>query len=141
MKFNEKVIVLWIEICVMFKEYGNKKFDEVILKQIYGGVCGIKIMIWEILQFDFIEGIRFWGYFIFEFWEVFFKGLDGKEFCFEGLFWLMLVGEILMEQEVKWLIEQWLICSYVFEYIFKVLDSLLVNIYLMMQFFFVIVFM
>lgn len=47
-RFYEKVLVLVKEMKVLLKEYGDMKFDEVKLCQVFGGVRGVKMMIWEI---------------------------------------------------------------------------------------------
>ena len=106
-KFQEKSSALAVEIKSMLKEHGSMKVDEVILSQVYGGARGVKMMVWETSQLDPIEGIRFRGYSIPELKEVLPKGPDGKEPLPEGLFWLMLVGEIPTEEEVEWLAKEW----------------------------------
>ena len=106
-KFQEKSSALAVEIKSMLKEHGSMKVDEVILSQVYGGARGVKMMVWETSQLDPIEGIRFRGYSIPELKEVLPKGPDGKEPLPEGLFWLMLVGEVPTEEEVEWLTKEW----------------------------------
>ena len=106
-KFQEKSSALAGEIKAMLKEHGGMKVDEVVLSQVYGGARGVKMMVWETSQLDPIEGIRFRGYTIPELKEVLPKGPDGKEPLPEGLFWLMLVGEVPTEEEVEWLTKEW----------------------------------
>lgn len=108
----------------MLQEHGDKKIDEVKLKQVYGGARGIKMMIWETSQLDAVKGISFRGHYIPELRELLPKGPDGKEPRPEGLFWLMLVGEIPTEEEVHWLTQQWTRRSNVPEHTFRLLDSL-----------------
>lgn len=133
-KFNEKAIALRNEISDILKEYGDLKVDEVKLKQVYGGARGIKSMVWETSELDPIKGIRFRGYSIPELRDALPKGKDGKEPRPEGLFWLMLVGEIPTEDEVDWLTQEWIKRSKVPEHTFKVLDSLPPNTHPMTQF-------
>ncbi|MEO1627748.1 MAG: citrate (Si)-synthase, partial [Bacteroidota bacterium] len=87
----------------MLKKEGSRKVDEVMLGQVFGGMRGVKSMIWETSQLDPIEGIRFRGYSIPEIREKLPKAEGDKEPLPEGLFWLMLVGEIPTDEEVKWL--------------------------------------
>lgn len=108
--------------------------DQVTLKQIYGGARGIKTMVWETSQLDAYEGIRFRGYSIPQLRELLPKGPDGKEPRPEGLFWLMLVGEVPTDEEVKWLTDQWTSRSNVPEHTFKLLDSLPKDAHPMTQF-------
>ena len=123
-KFHEKASVLRTEIRAMLKEHGNLKVDEVILKQVFGGARGIKMMVWETSQLDPIEGIRFRGYSIPQLKELLPKGSDGKEPMPEGLFWLMLVGEIPSKENVEWLSSEWRKRSEVPQHVFDVLNSL-----------------
>ncbi len=133
-KFYEKASALREEIKAMLKANGDKNVDKVTLKQIYGGARGIKMMIWETSQLDPIKGIRFRGYSIPELRELLPKGPDGKEPRPEGLFWLMLVGEIPTDEQVKWLTEQWTSRMNVPEHTFRVLDSLPADTHPMTQF-------
>ena len=133
-KFNQKASKLRKEIKSLLDQHGDKKVDEVVIKQLYGGARGIKMMIWETSQLDPIEGIRFRGYSIPELREKLPKGPDGKEPRPEGLFWLMLVGEIPNEEEVKWLTDQWINRSNVPEHTFQVLDALPPDTHPMTQF-------
>ena len=122
-KFFEKASALRDKIRATLKEKGNTKVDEVTLKQVFGGARGVKMMVWETSQLDPIEGIRFRGYSIPQLRELLPKGPDGKEPRPEGLFWLMLVGEVPTEEQVKWLTDQWTHRSNVPEHTFQLLDS------------------
>ena len=133
-KFQEKSSALRTEIKAMLKEHGRKKVDEVVIGQMYGGARGVKMMIWETSQLDPIDGIRFRGYSIPELRELLPKGPDGKEPLPEGLFWLMLVGEVPTPEEVKWLADQWAERSNVPEHTFRVLDALPTDTHPMTQF-------
>lgn len=132
-KFYEKSSKLKAELRSLLKEHGNTKVDEVKLSQVFGGARGIKMMFWETSQLDPIEGIRFRGYSIPELKELLPKGA-GKEPLPEGLFWLMLVGEIPTEEEVKWLTDQWTHRSNIPEHTFKVLEQLPADTHPMTQF-------
>lgn len=123
-KFIEKASELRTEVKALLKEHGGLKVDEVVLKQLYGGARGIKMMIWEPSQLDPIEGIRFRGYSIPELKDLLPKGNNGKEPRPEGLFWLMLVGEVPTKEEVDWLTGEWIRRSNVPEHTFSILDGL-----------------
>jgi citrate synthase len=133
-KFIEKASELRNEVKALLKEHGTMKVDEVVLKQLYGGARGIKMMIWEPSQLDPVKGIRFRGYSIPELKELLPKGSSGKEPRPEGLFWLMLVGEIPTEEEVDWLTKEWIRRSNVPEHTFTILDSLPTDTHPMTQF-------
>ncbi len=123
-KFQEKSSALAKKLKAMLKEHGGQKVDEVTLKQVFGGMRGVKSMVWETSQLDPIEGIRFRGYSIPELRELLPKAAGDKEPLPEGLFWLMLVGEIPTDEQVNWLCDQWKNRSNVPEHTFKVLDAL-----------------
>ncbi|RMG85485.1 MAG: citrate (Si)-synthase, partial [Bacteroidetes bacterium] len=132
-KFHEKSSALKTEIRAMLKTHGATKVDEVKLSQVFGGARGVKMMVWETSQLDPMEGIRFRGYSIPELKELLPKG-KGKEPLPEGLFWLMLVGEIPTEEDVQWLTDQWIRRSNIPEHTFKVLDALPEDTHPMTQF-------
>lgn len=133
-KFSEKSAALRTELKALLKEHGKTKVDEVVLSQVFGGARGVKMMVWETSQLDAIKGIRFRGYSIPELRDLLPKGEDGLEPRPEGLFWLMLVGEIPTAEDVEWVSEQWRQRSEVPEHVFKVLDSLPTDAHPMMQF-------
>lgn len=123
-KFIEKASALKAEMKALLAEHGNRKVDEVTLSQIFGGARNIKMMVWEPSELDPIEGIRFRGYSISQLRELLPQGPAGKEPLPEGLFWLMLVGEIPTPDQVNWLTDQWRHRSNVPEHIFRVLDAM-----------------
>ncbi|MCB0705462.1 MAG: citrate (Si)-synthase [Saprospiraceae bacterium] len=133
-KFEEKSKALKLELKALLKEHGNRKVDEVQLNQIFGGARSIKMMVWETSQLDPVEGIRFRGYSIPQLRELLPTGPDGKEPLPEGLFWLMLVGEIPTDKQVKWLTDQWIQRANVPEYVFDTIDALPIDAHPMTQF-------
>lgn len=133
-RFFEKSSLLKKEVKEILKEHGAKKIDEVTLEQVFGGARSIKMMIWETSQLDPITGIRFRGYSIPELQELLPKGICGKQPRPEGLFWLMLTGEIPTAEQSKWLTDQWTTRSNVPQHTFDVLDSLPKDTHAMTQF-------
>lgn len=133
-KFYEKAMDLRNEIKAMLKEHGDTKVDEVTLEQVYGGARNIKMMVWETSELDAVEGIRFRGYSIPELEDLLPKAPGGNEPLPEGLFWLMLVGEVPTEDDVRWLSEQWAQRSKVPQHVFDALNSLPVDTHPMIQF-------
>lgn len=123
-KFYEKSQSLKEEVKDILKEHGDKQADTVSLQQVFGGMRGVKSMIWDPSSLDPNEGIRFRGHNIPDLRKKLPKRTGDKEPLPEGLFWLMLVGEIPNEEQVKWLSEQWKNRSNVPEHTFSVLDSL-----------------
>jgi len=117
-KFIEKATALRDQIKAMLKEHGETVVDDVTMSQVYGGARDIKTMVWETSELDAIEGIRFRGYSIPQLRESLPKG--DQEPRPEGLFWLMLIGEVPTEEEVNWLTEEWKKRSEVPKHVFQV---------------------
>ncbi|MEO0727965.1 MAG: citrate (Si)-synthase [Bacteroidota bacterium] len=132
-RLYEKASALAKEMKALLKEHGDKKLDEVKLRQAFGGARGIKMMIWETSQLDAYEGIRFRGYSIPQLQELLPSDEQGEPLP-EGLFWLMLVGEIPTEEEVKWLSNQFSVRATVPAHTFAMLDSLPTDTHPMTQF-------
>jgi citrate synthase len=105
------------------KEHGEKKLDEVTVSQAFGGMRGIKCMIWETSALDAEEGIRFRGLSIPELKQALPKAKGGKEPLPEGLFWLMLTGEVPSEEDVQWLTAEWEGRSEVPSYVYAILEA------------------
>ena len=133
-KFFEKSSKLKAEVKSLLKEKGDTKVDEVTLKQVFGGMRGVKSMVWETSQLDPNDGIRFRGKSIPELRDLLPRVEGGKEPLPEGLFWLMLVGEVPTEEEVKWLTSQWTARATVPQHTFDALDALPVDTHPMTQF-------
>ncbi len=133
-QFYEKSQALAKEVKGLLKEHGDKKVDEVLLDQVYGGMRDITSMLWEPSLLDAEEGIRFRGYSIPELREKLPRAPNGKEPLPEGLFWLMLVGEIPTQEQVKWLTDNWVRRTNVPEHVFRAIDALPVDSHPMTQF-------
>lgn len=133
-KFIDKASALHDEVKSLLKEHGSTKVDEVVLKQIYGGARGVKMMVWETSSLDPIDGIRFRGYSIPQLKELLPVGPCGKEPRPEGLFWLMLTGDIPTNEEVDWLTDQWMHRSNIPVHTFEVIDQLPKDTHPMTQF-------
>ena len=93
-KFKLKADEVGNEIKEMLKEHGNKTIGEVTLSQVYQGMRGITGLVSETSLLDAQDGIKFRGYTIPELKEKLPKAPDGSEPLPEGLFYLMLMGNI-----------------------------------------------
>uniref|UniRef100_A0A060T984 Citrate synthase n=1 Tax=Blastobotrys adeninivorans TaxID=409370 RepID=A0A060T984_BLAAD len=83
------------------KEHGNTVLGEVTLDQVYGGMRGIKALVWEGSVLDAEEGIRFRGRTIPDLQKELPKAPGGSEPLPEALFWLLLTGEVPTESQVR----------------------------------------
>src|SRR5260370_36973737 len=100
-RFKSQADKVAAEIKELLKEHGNKKIGEVTLSQIYQGMRGITGLVTETSLLDAQEGIRFRGYTLPELKEKLPKAPDGAEPLPEGLFHLMLLGELPTEDNVN----------------------------------------
>jgi len=132
-KFFQKSLKLKTELRLLAKNKGNVEVGKVTLSQVLGGMRGLKSMVWETSNLDAEKGIKFRGYSIPELQEKLPK-LKSDEPLPEGLFWLMLVGEIPNEEEVQWLADEWEKRSRIPETTLKVLNSLPIDTHPMIQF-------
>lgn len=94
------------EVKQLKKEHGKTVIGEVLLEQAYGGMRGIKGLVWEGSVLDPIEGIRFRGRTIPDIQKELPKGPGGSEPLPEALFWLLLTGEVPSEAQTKALSEE-----------------------------------
>ncbi|XP_055302250.1 probable citrate synthase 2, mitochondrial [Sitodiplosis mosellana] len=89
------------------KSNGSTKVGEVTVDMMYGGMRGIKAMVWETSVLDPDEGIRFRELSIPECQKVLPKAEGGSEPLPEGLFWLLATGEIPTQAQAKQLSKEW----------------------------------
>jgi citrate synthase len=133
-RFKEKADTKALEIKELLKEHGEKKIGEVNLSQIFQGMRGITGLVTETSLLDAQEGIRFRGYSIPELREKLPKVPGGTEPLPEGLFYLMLVGELPTEDDVQHLTSVWQRRSHVPNHVFATIEALPVSAHPMTQF-------
>lgn len=122
------------EIKQLLKEHGNKVIGEVTLSQIYQGMRGITGLVTETSLLDAQDGIRFRGYSIPELQQKLPKAPGGNEPLPEGLFYLMLIGELPNEDDAEHLTSIIQRRSHVPNYVFDTIESLPVHTHPMTQF-------
>ena len=122
------------EIKAMLKEHGESVMGEYKLSQMYGGMKGIVGMVTETSKLDPEEGIRFRGYSIPELREKLPKAPGGFEPLPEGIFYLMLIGELPTEENVINVSNNWARRAIVPKHVFNVLDALPKSTHPMTQF-------
>ncbi|MBK6937918.1 MAG: citrate (Si)-synthase, eukaryotic [Chitinophagaceae bacterium] len=122
------------EIKELIKEHGNKVIGEVQLSQIYQGMRGMTGLVTETSLLDAQEGIRFRGYSIPELQEKLPKAPGGSEPLPEGLFYLMLLGEMPNEDEAEHVTDILQRRSHVPTHVFKAIDALPIHTHPMTMF-------
>ncbi len=123
-RFKEKGDVAASEIKDILTKNGNKKIGEVKLAQIYQGMRGITGLVTETSLLDPQEGIRFRGYSIPELREKLPKANGGTEPLPEGLFHLLLIGELPNNEDVNHITSVWQRRSHVPNHVFATIDAL-----------------
>ena len=116
------------------KDHGSKVIGEVTLDQVYGGARGIKSLVWEGSVLDSEEGIRFRGRTIPECQEQLPKAPGGEEPLPEGLFWLLLTGEVPSEKQVHDLSADWAARSDIPKFVQELIDRCPTDLHPMAQF-------
>ncbi len=89
------------------KEYGDKVIQEVTLGQVLTGMKGVVSLLTCTSKLDPEEGIRFRGYTIPQLQELLPKMHQDGEPLPEGLFYLMLTGELPTKEDVNFISNQW----------------------------------
>ena len=100
-KFEEKIDQSRQRVKTLVSEYGDKIVGEISLRQIYSGMRGMLSMVTETSKLDPNEGIRFRGYSLPEIQDVLPRAKDSNQPLPEGMFYLMLIGELPTDQDVK----------------------------------------
>ena len=125
--FSAKATAAAAEIKDLIKQHGEKKIGEITLAQVYQGMRGMTGLVTETSLLDAQEGIRFRGYSIPELQAKLPKAKGGDEPLPEGLFYLMMVGEIPTEEDVKEITSNWQRRSHVPSHVFDVIDAFPLN--------------
>lgn len=133
-RFKAKADTLGNEIKELLKENGNKVIGEVQLSQIYQGMRGMTGLVTETSLLDAQEGIRFRGHSIPELQEKLPRAEGGSEPLPEGLFYLMLVGDLPTDAEVQHVTDIWQRRSHVPNHVFATIEALPVSAHPMTQF-------
>jgi len=123
-RFKVKADQKAAEIKDLLKEHGSKVIGEVQLSQIYQGMRGITGLVSETSLLDAQEGIRFRGFSIPELQQKLPKAKGGNEPLPEGLFYLMLIGELPTHEDANHITNVWQRRSHVPSHVFDAIDSL-----------------
>jgi citrate synthase len=106
------------------KEYGDKQIDTVSIGQVLTGMKGVTSLLTVTSKLDPESGIRFRGYTIPELQKLLPRKNPEGEPLPEGLFYLMLLGEIPSKDDVEFLSKSWAERSNVPEHVFSVIDAM-----------------
>lgn len=119
----------------LIKEHGDTVVQEVTMAQVLTGMKGIVGLMTCTSKLDPEEGIRFRGYSIPELKEKLPRINDDGEPLPEGIFYLMLTGELPSKEDVKFLSEQWAQrAQSIPSHVYDVIESLPIDAHPMIQF-------
>src|SRR5688572_7845481 len=133
-RFKAKADQMNTQIRELLKEHGHKSIGEVQLSQVYQGMRGMTGLVTETSLLDAQEGIRFRGYSIPELQEKLPKAPGGAEPLPEGLFYLMLIGELPTEEDVHHVTSVLQRRSHVPNHVFATIEALPLTAHPMTQF-------
>jgi citrate synthase len=133
-KFEQMALPKAVEIKEFVKANGDFILGEYNLDSVFSGEKGIIGLITETSLLDAEEGIRFRGYSIPELREKLPKVKGGDEPLPEGIFYLMLTGELPTEEDVHDVTNNWARRAIVPRHVFDVIDSFPASTHPMTQF-------
>jgi citrate synthase len=133
-KFASKLGPMREQVSSLIKEHGDVPISEVTVRQAYGGMRGVKCMVTETSALDPFEGIRFRGYNIPQLREKLPKAPGGEEPLPEGIFYLLLTGELPTDDDVKAITQEWQKRSALPDYLIDVLKTIPKDTHPMTQF-------
>jgi citrate synthase len=103
-------------------KYGNMKLGETTVDMAYGGMRGIKGLVYETSLLDPDEGIRFRGLTIPDCQKLLPSAPGGSEPLPEALFWLLVTGEVPNAEQTKSLSSDWAQRSAIPPFVEELLD-------------------
>ena len=133
-RLAEKIKTARAEGKQLLKEHGERKISDVTVAQAYGGMRGVKCMVTETSSVDPMEGIRFRGYTIPQLREKLPHASGGEEPLPEGVFHLLLTGEIPDHDNVRDVTRIWRDHEELPAYMKDALDRLPIDTHPMTQF-------
>ena len=133
-KFSSKLGPVRDQVKTLIKEHGDTKISDVTVAQAYGGMRGVKCMVTETSALDPFEGIRFRGFNIPALREKLPKAPGGEEPLPEGIFYLLLTGELPTEEDVQEITKEWKERSPLPDYLIEILNTIPKDTHPMTQF-------
>lgn len=115
-------------------EHGSKSLGEVTVDQAYGGMRGIKGMVTETSVLDADEGIRYRGLTLFDCKEQLPPAPGGTEMLPEGVFWLLLTGEVPTPEQSAALSAEWAARAEIPTHVTQMLNNFPTTLHPMAQF-------
>ncbi|MFK5855471.1 MAG: citrate (Si)-synthase [Bacteroidota bacterium] len=122
-KLHDKIQEHRPRIKKLLSEHGDKVISEVSVQQVIGGMRGIKSLVTDISYLDPYEGIRYRGYTLPEVFEKLPKPQGANMPYVEGLFYLLLTGDMPTENQVADVIYDSVNRRQLPRYVYEVIDA------------------
>ncbi|MDA3868310.1 MAG: citrate (Si)-synthase [Salinivirgaceae bacterium] len=107
----------------LMRDYADVEVDKVTIGKILGGMRGLKCLVTDISYLDPKEGIRYRGYKLKEVFEKLPKPKGADMPYVEGLFYLLVTGEIPNEKELEQVLDEFSKRRILPRYVYEVIDS------------------
>ena len=133
-KFIAKVGPMKERVQKLNKEFGTVNVSKVDVGQVIGGARDIISMLWDTSLLDKFEGIRFRGFSIPELREKLPKAPGGAEPLPEGIFYLLLIGDVPTAADVAEITEEWQKRSVLPQYLIDTMNAVPKDTHPMTQF-------
>ncbi|HAQ19804.1 MAG TPA: type I citrate synthase [Prolixibacteraceae bacterium] len=133
-RFYEKAMKNMADFHKLRRDYGDVVLGQVTIDQVLSGMKGIPALLTETSKLDANEGIRFRGYSLPELQQKLPKLEEEGEPLPEGLFYLMMIGEIPEKEDVLNISKDWATRAHVPQHTFDVINALPKNSRPMTQF-------
>ncbi len=122
-KLYEKIQAWRPRMEKLIKEYGDTVVDQVTISQVIGGMRGLKSLVTDISYLDPNEGIRYRGYTLPEVFEKLPKPKGGDMPYVEGLFFLLLTGDMPNDNDVAEVADEINKRRILPRYVYEVIDA------------------
>ncbi len=122
-KLQEKIELARPRVTKLVKEYGDVVIDQTTVGQVIGGMRGMKSLITDISYLDPEEGIRYRGLTLPEVFEQLPKPSGADMPYVEGLFHLLLTGDVPTKIEVEELADDFRRRRILPKYVYEVIDA------------------
>ncbi|QZE13216.1 citrate (Si)-synthase [Halosquirtibacter laminarini] len=120
----EKGSLMRAQLQDLLKESRDLIVDEVTIGNVLGGMRGVTSLLTVTSKLDQYEGIRYRGFSLPELYKVLPRYNTEGEPLAEGVFYLLLTGEVPTMEEVEYMRKDWVQRSEVPEHVFRAIDAL-----------------
>jgi citrate synthase len=133
-KFVEKALPRVADYRKLMTDHAGMEIGTVTIGSVLSGMKGVVSLLTDTSKLDPEDGIRFRGYSIPELRQLLPKANPQGEPLPEGIFYLMLMGQLPSDEDVADLSREWAQRSDLPEYVYRVLDSMPIDARPMAQF-------